>query len=39
MHVVTDFPRPIMDDPDVGIVLSDGCRLSARSLDAQRCGG
>ena len=30
MAIVTEFPRPVMDDPDVGIVMSDGCRLSAR---------
>ena len=30
MKIVTDFPFAITDDPDMGIVLSDGCRLSAR---------
>ena len=30
MRVVTEFPRQIIDDPDMGIVLPDGCRLSAR---------
>ncbi|MEZ5867962.1 MAG: CocE/NonD family hydrolase [Defluviimonas denitrificans] len=27
---MTDLPREIVEDPDMGIVLSDGCRLSAR---------
>ncbi len=30
MHVVTEFPHEIVETPDMGIVLSDGCRLSAR---------
>lgn len=30
MDTVTQFPFEITDDRDVGIVLSDGCRLSAR---------
>lgn len=30
MRVVTDFPRQVTDDPDMGIVMPDGCRLSAR---------
>ncbi|MDO8982204.1 CocE/NonD family hydrolase [Cypionkella sp.] len=30
MKIVTEFPFAITDDPDIGIVLSDGCRLSAR---------
>ena len=30
MRVVTDFPCRVAEDPDMGIVLSDGCRLSAR---------
>ncbi len=30
MRIVTEFPRAIVDDPDMGIVLPDGCRLSAR---------
>lgn len=30
MRVVTEFPFAVTDDPDMGIVLSDGCRLSAR---------
>lgn len=30
MHVVTQFPHNIVEDPDMGIVLPDGCRLSAR---------
>lgn len=30
MRVVTDFPRKVAETPDMGIVLADGCRLSAR---------
>ena len=30
MKIVTEFPFAITDEPDIGIVLSDGCRLSAR---------
>lgn len=30
MKTITDFPRKITETPDMGIVLSDGCRLSAR---------
>ena len=30
MKIVTEFPFAISDEPDMGIVLSDGCRLSAR---------
>ena len=30
MRVVTDFPKAIVDHPDLGIVMPDGCRLSAR---------
>ncbi len=30
MQVVTEFPRPVVDYPEIGIVLPDGCRLSAR---------
>ena len=30
MKTVTEFPRPVAETPDMGIVLSDGCRLSAR---------
>lgn len=30
MRVVTDFPHVLVETPDMGIVLSDGCRLSAR---------
>lgn len=30
MTVRTDFPHKISETPDMGIVLSDGCRLSAR---------
>jgi len=30
MHVVTQFPHEIVENPDMGIVMPDGCRLSAR---------
>ncbi len=30
MRIVTEFPRAIVEDPNMGIVLPDGCRLSAR---------
>ena len=30
MTIRTEFPFAIVEDPDMGIVLSDGCRLSAR---------
>ncbi|MGA1181151.1 MAG: CocE/NonD family hydrolase, partial [Marivivens sp.] len=30
MRHVTDFPREVTEIPDQGIILSDGCRLSAR---------
>jgi hypothetical protein len=30
IHVRVDFPRRVLETPDMGIVLSDGCRLSAR---------
>ena len=30
MKTVTTFARPISETPDMGIVLADGCRLSAR---------
>ncbi len=30
MRIVTEFPHKIVETPDMGIVLSDGCRLSAR---------
>ncbi|MBI1171653.1 CocE/NonD family hydrolase [bacterium] len=30
MTVRTDFPHRIVEEPDMGIVMSDGCRLSAR---------
>jgi predicted acyl esterase len=39
MKTVTDFPRKIVELPDVGIVMPDGCRLSARiwmPADAER---
>jgi uncharacterized protein len=30
MRIVTEFPRAIVEHPDMGIVMLDGCRLSAR---------
>jgi uncharacterized protein len=30
MKIVTEFPRLVVEDPDMGIVMPDGCRLSAR---------
>jgi predicted acyl esterase len=30
MKIVTDFPRKVVEFPDMGIVMPDGCRLSAR---------
>jgi len=30
MHIVTQFPHKIVEDPDMGIEMPDGCRLSAR---------
>jgi predicted acyl esterase len=30
MKTVTDFPRKVVEHPDWGIVMPDGCRLSAR---------
>ncbi|HCY99150.1 MAG: peptidase S15 [Rhodobacterales bacterium RIFCSPHIGHO2_02_FULL_62_130] len=30
MRVVTEFPHAVVETPDMGITLSDGCRLSAR---------
>ena len=30
MTIRTDFPHQVVETPDMGIVLSDGCRLSAR---------
>jgi uncharacterized protein len=30
MGIVTEFPHKVVETPDMGIVLSDGCRLSAR---------
>ncbi|MDB5659852.1 MAG: peptidase [Cypionkella sp.] len=30
MKIVTEFPFRVTEEPDLGIVLSDGCRLSAR---------
>ena len=39
MKTITSFPRRIVEMPDVGIVMPDGCRLSARiwmPADAER---
>ncbi len=30
MRTVTNFPRAVVETPDMGITLADGCRLSAR---------
>ena len=30
MKIVTEFPRKVVEIPDMGIVMPDGCRLSAR---------
>lgn len=30
MHIVTQFPHKIIENPDMGIPMPDGCRLSAR---------
>jgi putative CocE/NonD family hydrolase len=30
MKIVTEFPREIVEHPDMGVVMPDGCRLSAR---------
>ncbi|RJG43945.1 CocE/NonD family hydrolase [Mesorhizobium sp. DCY119] len=30
MKTITDFPRTVLEFPDMGIVMPDGCRLSAR---------
>ena len=30
MTIRTEFPHQIVEEPDMGIVMSDGCRLSAR---------
>jgi len=36
--IVSEFPYAVTDEPDVGIVLSDGCRLSARVWRAVGAG-
>ncbi|MES2435704.1 MAG: CocE/NonD family hydrolase [Pseudomonadota bacterium] len=38
MKIVTDFPFPITEEEDMAIVLSDGCRLSARVWRAVGAG-
>ena len=38
MRSVSEFPFPVVEDPDFGIVLSDGCRLSARVWRAEGAG-
>jgi len=30
MHIVTQFPHQIVEDPDMAVPMPDGCRLSAR---------
>lgn len=30
MHIVTQFPHRIIENPDLGVRMQDGCRLSAR---------
>jgi putative CocE/NonD family hydrolase len=30
MKTVTEFPRQVVENPDMGIIMPDGCRLSAR---------
>lgn len=31
MKIVTEFPRKVVEHPDLGIVMPDGCRLSVRA--------
>ncbi len=38
MQVVTEFPFEVMEEEDVGIVMPDGCRLSARIWRAKGAG-
>ena len=38
MKVVTEFPFAVVEQADLGIVLSDGCRLSARVWRAEGAG-
>jgi putative CocE/NonD family hydrolase len=38
MQVVTEFPFEVMEEDDVGIVMPDGCRLSARIWRAKGAG-
>ncbi|MDG1279674.1 MAG: CocE/NonD family hydrolase [Pseudorhodobacter sp.] len=38
MQVVTEFPFAIVEEEDVGIVMPDGCRLSARIWRAEGAG-
>ena len=38
MDVKTEFPFAVVEDPDMGIVMSDGCRLSARVWRAEGAG-
>ena len=38
MRSVSEFPFRVIEDPDMGIVLSDGCRLSARVWRAEGAG-
>jgi hypothetical protein len=32
MNIITDLPRDVIEFPDLGIVMPDGCRLSAGYL-------
>ena len=38
MKTVSSFPYPVIEEPDMGIILSDGCRLSARVWRAEGAG-
>ncbi len=38
MQTISEFPNKVMEIEDLGIVLSDGCRLSARVWRAEGCG-
>ncbi|MEX0409458.1 CocE/NonD family hydrolase [Aquibium sp. LZ166] len=39
MKTVTEFPRKVVEHPDLGIVMPDGCRLSVRAWIPQDAGG
>ena len=38
MTIRTEFPHKIVEEPDMGIVMSDGCRLSARVWMPENAG-